>query len=728
MPPRFRLSPLAAAMLPLFICTLAQAEPLPAGTMRIEADNVNGQMDVLLKADGKVHAERDGQQFDADWLEYYVDKQYVRAGERAVMRQAGSTVEGDQLESYLDTKTGSANHADFAFQDSGRTLRGKADILRMQGKGLYKLQGTRANTCDPNDDSWYLKASTIDLDYGRNVGVARHAHIEFQGVPILYTPWIDFPLDGGRKSGLLFPTIKTGSDGLQLALPYYWNIAPNMDATITPTYMAKRGTMLGLEGRYLQPSYSGKVSTEQLEDSQTGSKRSLWKLEHSQTLFGLLGAGVNATTVSDNNYFKDFGDRNSAAANVNLLREAWLSYSPGWANVTLRAQRYQTLQDSTGSVDIPYARLPQLVVTSNQQLGAFRMALDSEITRFANNSKQEGLRSVLYPSVSWGLEQPWGFIRPKIGLHYTRYQLDSFKGQTARNLERTLPITSLDSGLVFERDSTLQDRSVSQTLEPRLYYVYIPSTDQSKLPNFDTSENDFNFAQLFSENRFSGYDRINAANQVTAALTSRILDNDSGQERLRVAVGQRFYLDKSDTTLAGTTTERKQGGSDLLLTLGSDLSSALRLDASYQYNQTLDKTERYNTQLRYNPSPGKALSVRYRFGRDEIVGTSTQRDTLRQVDIAGQWPIVRKWYAVARQNYSLRDKKPLEQLVGIEYNQGCWSARVVAQRYVTDLTRTKNAVFLQLELKDLSSIGNNPLETLRLAIPGYSKINETADK
>lgn len=728
MPPRFRLSPLSAALLPLFFCTLAQADTLPVGSLHVEADKIDGQMNQVLKAEGQVRAERDGQTFEADWLEYYVDKQYVRAGQRAVMRQAGSTVEGDNLESFLDLDTGSADNAAFSFKDNGRTLRGNAERLTMQGKGQYRLQKSRANTCDPNDDSWYLKAGTIDLDYGSNLGVARHARIEFQGVPILYTPWIDFPLDGNRKSGLLFPTVKTGSDGLQVSVPYYWNIAPNYDATITPSFMAQRGTMLGLEGRYLKPDYSGKISTEQLDDSKLGKKRYLWQFTHQHSINSQLGFSLNGTTVSDDNYFKDFGDRASAAANVNLERVATLSYNPGWASFTVKAQRYQTLQDSTGSVDVPYARLPQIVATSSQQLGSLRANLESELTRFSHGKKQEGVRTVAYPSVSWALEQPWGFLRPKLGLHYTQYQLDSFGSQTSRSLSRTLPIASVDSGLTFERDNTLHGRSMTQTLEPRLYYVYIPSKDQSTLPNFDTSENDFNYAQLFTENRFSGYDRINAANQITAAVTSRMLDNENGAERLRVAIGQRFYLDRSNTTLSGTTTQRTQDGSDLLLTLGGDLNNALRLDSSYQYNQTLDKTERYNVQLRYHPAEGKTFSVRYRYGRDEVVGTSSQRDVLRQVDIAGQWPIARRWYAVARQNYSLRDRKPLEQLLGVEYNQGCWSTRLVAQRYVTDLTQTKNAVFLQLELKDLSSIGNNPLETLRLAIPGYSKINETADQ
>jgi len=308
MPPRFRLSPLSAALLPLFFCTLAQADTLPVGSLHVEADKIDGQMNQVLKAEGQVRAERDGQTFEADWLEYYVDKQYVRAGQRAVMRQAGSTVEGDNLESYLDLDTGSADNAAFSFKDNGRTLRGNAERLTMQGKGQYRLQKSRANTCDPNDDSWYLKAGTIDLDYGSNLGVARHARIEFQGVPILYTPWIDFPLDGNRKSGLLFPTVKTGSDGLQVSVPYYWNIAPNYDATITPSFMAQRGTMLGLEGRYLKPDYSGKISTEQLDDSKLGKKRYLWQFTHQHSINSQLGFSLNGTTVSDDNYFKDFGE------------------------------------------------------------------------------------------------------------------------------------------------------------------------------------------------------------------------------------------------------------------------------------------------------------------------------------------------------------------------------------------------------------------------------------
>ncbi|MEQ6289714.1 LPS-assembly protein LptD [Vogesella sp. GCM10023246] len=721
---RFRLAPLTAALLPLFLSPAVLAETIKAGALQVEADTISGQMDSQLRATGSVKATRDNQQFEADWLEYYVDKQLIRAGDRARMRQPEGTVDADALEAYLATDSGSARNADFAFGQGKRVLRGHAEGLAMQGKGSYQLQTTRANTCAPGDDSWYLKAGTIDLDYGRNVGVAKHARLEFEGVPILYTPWMDFPLDGGRKSGLLFPTITTGSDGLELALPYYWNIAPNYDATITPRYIEQRGLMLGLEGRYLQPDYSGKIYTEQLpNDKKTDSNRSLWALEHTQTLNQQTTFGLNGRYVSDEDYYDDFGNSSTAATSSSLLREAWVNYNPGWANFNLSASRYQTLAGGSEQ----YARVPKLAISSNKTLWGITANLESEITRFEHRNLQDGWRTVAYPSVTWGVDKPWGFFQAKFGLHHTRYQLDAYNGNAANTLDRTLPITTLDSGLTFERDTQLQGQNFTQTLEPRIYFVHIPRVDQSNLPNFDTSENDLSFAQLFSENRFSGYDRINAAKQVTTALTSRLLDNSNGLERLRVGIGQRFYLNDDDITLSGAESKRTENSSDILSTVGGDLTQALRLDATYQYNQSLGKTERFSTQLRYSPAAGKTLSLRYRFGRNELLDNDGNYGPLRTIDIAGQWPIARNWYAVARQNYSLQDKKVLQRLAGVEYNQGCWIVRVVNERYLTDINQYKNAVFLQLELKDLSSIGNNPMETLRLAIPGYSNINNIAD-
>ncbi|WP_230371435.1 LPS-assembly protein LptD [Paludibacterium denitrificans] len=316
--------------------------------------------------------------------------------------------------------------------------------------------------------------------------------------------------------------------------------------------------------------------------------------------------GYDYNYVSDDNYFKDFGDRLAIASNVNLDREAWLNYGFGWdggnATAGLRMQRYQTLQDPTTPTIPPYARLPQLTFAANQSLpDGFSANLQTELTRFSHPTLQNGDRFVAYPSVTWSFDRSWGFIRPKVGVHYTQYQLDNFGEVQGKNLSRTLPIFSTDSGLYFERDTSFLGQDHVQTLEPRLYYVNIPRQDQNQLPNFDSAENDFNFGQLFNENRFSGSDRINGANQLTAAVTTRFLNTENGPERLRLMVGQRYYFDKNDITLSGSQVTRQQSSSDLLTSIGGDLTQSMRLEGLYQYNQELSKTERYNMRFNYSP-------------------------------------------------------------------------------------------------------------------------------
>ncbi len=757
--PRLQPTRISLALAAAFSASFALADSDPApialpvppqsqGQTYVTADHMDGQMQDNLKARGNVVVTRDNQKLESDWLDYYQQQNRVKAGDKFRLTRDRDVVTGTTLDYLLDSHTGNAQQPVFvmgtpeqqntaksknrSLSKSGVAFRGDGREVEFTGPDQYRLKDSRVNACVVGDDSWYLKSGTLDLNYATNIGVARNAHLEFQGVPILYTPWIDFPLDGGRKSGFLSPTFKSGSSGTEFAIPYYWNIAPNYDATITPHFNTKHGTMLGAEFRYLQPDYYGTIYTEQLpNDPTTGGSRFAWNAMHRQTLAPGLTFGYDYNYVSDVNYFKDFGDRYTIATNTNLLRQAWFNYGMSWeggnANTLLRMQRYQTLEDPIIPADQPYARVPQIAFTANQKLPeGFSANLQSELTRFSHPTLQSGDRFVAYPSVSWNFDRSWGFLKPKIGVHYTTYSLDDMgsTGTQGKHITRTLPIFSTDSGLYFERDAQLFGEEHVQTLEPRLYYVYIPARDQSAIPNFDTSENDFNFSQMFSENRFSGSDRINPANQVTAAVTTRFINSENGLERLRLMVGQRYYLNQTNINLAGQLTDNKDTGSDLLMSLGGDLTRDWRLDSSYEYNQELSKTERYNAQVRYNPEPGKSVSLRYRYGRYEQVGDTTQYGPLRQVDLAVQWPIARQWYGLARENYSLIDRKSLEQLVGLEYNDGCWSLRFVGQRYVTDQTNTKTGIFVQLELRGLGGLGSNPSSELKLAIPGYTPIND----
>ncbi|WP_047249243.1 LPS-assembly protein LptD [Chromobacterium subtsugae] len=721
------------------------APPKQQGQTVVTADQLDGEMNVILHAKGNVVVTRDDQKVESDWLDYYQAKNRVKAGDRFRMTRGSDVIDGSTLDYNVDDYTGTGMDPVFSMSRQNPpaaktpggqpakpvTMRGNGSQVDFQGQNQYKIYGSRMTTCDPGDDAWYLRAASTDLDYTSGVGVAHNAWMQFYGVPILYTPWLDFPLNGNRKSGLLTPTFKTGSSGTELSVPYYWNIAPNLDATITPHFNDKHGNMLAGEFRYLEPDYNGSIYTEQLpNDKVTNTSRYAWSARHQQNFGHGLTFGLDYNQVSDNNYFTDFGDQVAIASNVNLNREAWLNYALGWqgggGNVTLRTQHYQNLTINPQPTDIPYARMPQLTFNANQSLpSGFSANLVTDLTRFDHPTLQTGDRFVAYPSVTWSFDRSWGFIRPKFGVNYTEYNLNAYQGNAQGTLSRTLPIFSTDAGLYFDRDTTFMGRDHLMTLEPRLFYVNIPNKDQSKLPNFDTSVNDFNFAQLFTENRFSGYDRINGANEITTALTSRFIDQSNGLERLRIAIGKRYYFSQQDIVLAGTPPQVTNTGNDWMLSAGGDLTKTFRLDSSYEYNPTINATQRYNVQLRYNPEPGKVASIRYRYGIYELQDDNGTYGPLRQVDVAAQWPIAKRWYAIGRYNYSLIQQRPIEQLAGFEYNDGCWSARLYSQRYATDLTTTKNAVFFQLELKGLGALGSGSLQSaLRLAIPGYTKTNE----
>jgi len=738
--------------------------PAAQGQTQVTANHMDGQMQNQLQANGDVVVIRDDQTLEADWLDYYQQQNRVKAGNHFRLTREKDVVTGTTLDYWLDEHTGNAQQASFqmgspdtqnkplnsssssdlpprkshSLAQEGVAFRGDGSQLYFNGPNQYRLYNSRINSCVVGDDSWYLKSSTVDLDYATHIGVARDAHLEFQGVPILYTPWIDFPLDGSRKSGFLAPTFGGGSNGLQFSVPYYFNLAPNYDATLTPTVMEKRGTMLAGEFRYLEPNYSGSIYTEQLpRDQQTGTDRYVWDITHKQTLLPGLTFGYDFNYASDPNYFTDFGDRLVSADNVNLVRQFWSTYATNWqgGNIssTFRIQRYQTLEDPIIPTDQPYARLPDLNLIANQQLpNGFSFNFQGDLTRFSHPTLQSGDRFVAYPSVTWSLfDSSWGYIKPKVGFNYTSYQLNALNGTDtpSSTITRSLPIFSTDSGMYFERDMKLQGQDYLQTLEPRLFYVYIPAKDQSNIPNFDSSENDMDFAQLFAENRFSGWDRINAANQITTALTSRLISSESGMERLRLMLGQRYYFKNEDMSLYGDQITLQDDNKSLLAGVGGELSKNLNLDSTYEYNEDQNKTQRFNMVLRYSPEAGKAISLRYQFDSYAQVGDTTQYGPQRMIDVGIQWPIARQWYAVARENYSLIDNKPLEHLLGVEYNDGCWALRVVMRRdssMATTITpeTSSTGIFFQLEFRGLGGLGSNPTSELKLAIPGYTNISD----
>ncbi|KLT72281.1 LPS biosynthesis protein [Neisseria arctica] len=716
------------------------AEPLAADYTRITADEVQGQTQVSVRAQGDVIIERNNQILNAPWVEYDQQREIIRAGDTFTLQQNGSVVSGRQIEYNLAEGTGKADHARLSSEHEGRRLQSVSESAELLGNGRYKLTNTKFNTCEPGDASWYIRANSIEADTASGIGVAKHASLVFGGVPVLYTPWADFPLNGNRKSGLLVPTLKIGSDGVELETPYYLNLAPNYDATVTPGIISNRGVQLGGQFRYLQPTYSGVAEGKWMPADKRSEYNNRYHVRwnHQQQFGSALSGGISYNQVSDDDYYRDFYGRADIANNVNLNRQAWLNLNTkvlgGNLSSYATVQKYQTLANANGYKDEPYAIMPRLSTRWQRNFDHAQANIFGQFTRFDHDSKQAGSRIVAYPGVKWDFHNQWGYIRPKVGLHATYYNLDSFENKTGRTTSRVLPIMNVDAGMTFERKANLFGNNYLQTLEPRVFYNYIPTKAQNDLPNFDSSENSFNYEQLFRENLYSGNDRINAANSISTAVQTRILNPQNGAELFRAGVGQKFYITNDNVLLDGSISNYRRNRSDWVAFAHGNLTDSIRLDTDIHYNQNQDKVDNFAAGIRYNPEPGKVLSARYKYGRNEKIYLQDDGqyfyDKLQQVDLAAQWPLRSNLYAVARFNYALKVNKPLEQLIGLEYksNCGCWSASVVAQHYVTGLNSSKNAVFFNLQLKDLSNIGNNPFEQLRLAIPGYSKTNEVNTK
>jgi LPS-assembly protein len=718
-------------------------EPLPKETQEphpifLSADRIRGANDNEVIAEGAVQLRQLSTTLDASQVTYWQKEDEVEARGGVRLRRDGDDFSGPLLHLKMQQSIGFFDTPHYRITRSvavepgvvlvagsaplpptrTTTAIGDAERVDFEGKDLYKLSHATFSTCKPgiegNTPDWYADVGELTLDYRTNLGDARDAKVVFKNVPILYTPWLSFSLNNQRKSGLLTPTFgSTVTSGLELTTPYYWNIAPNMDATIAPRFLARRGIQWNEEFRYLEPSYSGIADFSYLpNDRLAQTNRSAYSLLHNQDLGHGFSGSLNLNGVSDDTFFSDLSTSLINTSQGNLLRQGTVSYGTAWWNASAVVQRYQTLEDpSQPYVPIPYRLQPQLTLNAARPdlpAGA-SMSFTGQYVDFQHPTQDIGQRLVLYPQLSLPLQSAAFYLTPKVGLNLARYALDRRTTTGPDSVDRTVPIYSVDSGVAFERDSEWNGRKLTQTLEPRIYYLYVPARDQSAIPVFDTGLSDFNFAQIFSENRYSGYDRIGDANQATAAVTTRLLDPDNGVEMVRAAVGQRYYFTTQDVTLPGEV-PRSNRKTDILASLSSRVLASISLDAGWDYNQYAGRTEQMNFGGRYQPEAGKVLNLSYRYSAD----------LLRQVDISAQWPIWGGWRGVGRYDYSMLDHRLIESVAGFEYDAGCWTSRFVVQRIATASSTVNTYFFVQLELNDFSRIGSNPLEVLKRSIPGYS--------
>ena len=707
----------------------------------LDADRIEGVAGKDTTAQGNASLHQGDLSIRADSLTYHEGSENVEARGNVRLQRNGDTLKGPALKYSIRDATGLFEKPDFTFTPRPKagqppvSARGQAETIEFLGENQYRIKDGFFTSCKPGDDGWLVKADELELDFTRDVGTARGASVYFEGLRIIAAPSFDFSLNNQRKSGFLPPSIGvTGKSGPEVGIPYYLNLAPNYDLTLTPRYMEKRGLQLAEQFRYLQKDYKGDFSAEVLpHDRAADSRRYGMNLVGSYNRDGSLLGGLNLNKVSDDSYFRDLATRINIASQSILPREGFLTYNGKWwdtgsYSATARVQRFQVLQDPDNPIVVPYGRTPQLTLsTLRPDIGGFDFGASAEFVEFSHPSLVNGKRSTFYPTLSLPLISPGAFLTPRIGAHYTYYSLYEIPPSAIvptipafpNSISRSLPIFSVDSGLIYERESNALGQAVIQTLEPRFYYVYIPFRDQNQIPLFDTAIADFNYTQIFSENLFSGGDRINDARQLTAAVTSRMLLASNGQEVLRATFGQRYYFRDQRVTLTPADTPRTYNASNWLAALSGRVSEHWTLEGATEYDQRDYRTERLTVAARYRPEGLKALNLSYRYLSGDINPTGP----LKQVDLSAQWPIAGRWYGVGRFNYSLVDSRIVEGIGGLEYGADCWTSRIIMQRFALPGGTSSSSVFLQLELNGFSRLGSNPLEALKRNIPGYQRIN-----
>jgi LPS-assembly protein len=708
-------------------------------TMR--AEEFSGRPDRELNMARNVEVTRGATGITADTACFRQVEDEVTAQGHITMWRFGDRYKGDALQLNLETGKGWVLNPTYHLQVSNG--QGRAARIDFLGENQAVVVDGTYSTCDGPNPDWYLKSSTMNLDSSRDVGTAGKTIIYFKDVPILGTPAMSFSLSGARRSGWLAPSIGTGSKGAaEVMVPYYVNIAPNRDLTLFPRYIFNRGLQMGATGRYLgetsRGAYSGETHIEVLPNDRVADRDRWWvDTLHSQVLAPGWSYGWNAHAASDNEYPSDFSRTVAASAQRQLLRELRTDYWSHYWGLSARVQSYQVLQDPAASnpnnpnaaaltVPRPYDRLPQINFHAGRYdvLGGFDWSADAELVRFSHPDGflVQGNRANLVSQVSYPWVRPGWFITPKLTLHATQYDLENNVDPTTnlpRNqISRVLPTGSLDAGLIFERKTSLFGPDSTQTLEPRLFYVRTPFKDQSAIPNFDTAVAGFNYAQLFTENRFVGTDKVSDANQLTAAVVSRFIEAN-GAERMRLVVGSRYYFTDPKVRL-NNSEPLNVTRSDALLAASGRISEAWSFDSGVQYDAQSRSLYSLNYGAQWMPAPMKVVNAEYRYQRD----TTGAGSGFRNADLSGQWPLSHRWYGVGRVSYSLRDRKLLESLIGLEYKADCWVFRMGAQRFVTASQTTSTPIFFQLQLNGLSRLGfGNPLETFNKSIPGYTRLN-----
>ena len=676
-------------------------------TTQTRAHHIELQNEETVVLTGDAELQREDQRILADQIVYDRAENHLEAkGNVRLENLQGDRFRTEQLFLDLDQFIGYSSQSTYSL--ASNNARGDAQSIELAGKERVSLSKVRYTTCPPGRDDWFLSVGHLTLDKTRNVGVARNAVVRFKRTPLFYWPYLRFPISDQRQTGFLAPEIgKSTKNGVEFGWPFYWNIAPNYDATITPRILSDRGLQTQAEFRYLGRPFQGQLDAEFLpNDDQTRTDRWAGKYAHRHN-FGRGWSGqVDYAKVSDDQYLDDFKNNLAITSLTSLPQDAWVNYTSRVWYFRARALAYQTIDPTITPANEPYDRLPQLNLSARppSRPGHPGLFFESEFNNFRRDEGLTGERLGLKLSVDWPFRKSYGFVIPKVSVYNIDYDLDLDPPQDdAPGV--TVPAFSLDNGLVFER----QGRFI-QTLEPRLYYLNVPFRDQDDLPNFDTSLPTLAFDNLFRENRFLGGDRVGDTNQLTAAITTRLLGAADGVEHLRFSLGQIYYFKDRKVNLASGTVAARET-SDLVAEIAARFAEKWYGRATVQWNNDIRETERSDFFLQYQPAANKIVNFRYSF----------QNEDFEQVDLSALWPVSRRWTLAASSSYSLEDSRNLESYAGFQYRSCCWALRFFARRRLDSEQQQVNDVLLQFELTGLARLGDVPDSPLRQSVFAPSK-------
>lgn len=677
--------------------SLPPLEPTLDDKVHLTADNAELVRNGLSTLSGSVKLRRGEEEISAQQINYDdLQRRMIIDGE-SLFRSSRFVVDSQHAEYDLDDDSGLFSTLLFSLPT--RNARGHSEQMQVYNNKTATLEGAAYTSCAPGNDSWYLEASKIHLDYDEGLGTARNARLRLLGVPVFYSPWLQFPIDDRRRSGLLYPVVgNTQKTGFDFRQPVYINLAPNYDLTFTPRYMSERGTQLGLSGRFLLSQSEGDAGYTYLgNDKATDNTRSYGYFNDRSLLSSQLAMDLHYADVSDPRYFEDFGGSNvDFSSNSFLDRSARFVYqAPAAYSVQLLVQDYQKIASNLTDVDQPYQRLPQIrfnTLSRNSYLYS-RLGLTGEYSNFARSNSIEGQRFDIDPYLSFERDTISWFSKAQLDYRYTGYQLSGTAPGQPDTPDRALPIFSAEYGLRFER---LLDDGTPQLLEPRLFYLYVPHRNQDDLPVFDSGTPDFDFTQLFARNRYSGSDRISDANELTLALTGRQLDPETGAVKASASIGQIYRLESPRVSLPDETLPNS-GLTDFIGEFEYNLSAHWGTRLVTQWSPTESEFTRNGVAIRYKDESHHLVEASYRY----------RRSRLEQTDLTLMTPLYRSLSLAGRWRYSVRDAQSLDSYSGLRYETCCWAADAAFRRYISDSRGTmSNGIYFQIELKGLGQIGS----------------------